>query len=187
MFGMAMIVPAKILRDCATISRVWRKPMTNPRKPFLLNVGFLISASSGYNREFDFYLSTLSEEDDDVLLSEIQGRVKISRTPQGLLVEGKFNAQTHLECVRCLEEYDHKLQWSFTELYAFSLNNVTDSGLLVPDDAQLDLEDLVRDGALLEIPISPICKPDCQGLCIECGQNLNMGDCGHVELQDKIS
>lgn len=158
--------------------------MTNPRKPFRLNVGFIINASAGYNREFDFYLPTLKEEDGATLF-EVQGLVKISRTPQGLLAEGKFSGETRLECVRCLEEYAHKLEWTFTELYAFSLDNVTDSGLLVPDDAQLDLEELVRDGALLEIPISPICRPDCQGLCIECGQNLNLADCGHGEQVDE--
>lgn len=154
--------------------------MTNPRKPFRLNVGFIINASAGYYRDFDFYLPALKDE-DGAALTDLQGRVKITRTPQGLLVEGKFGAQTRLECVRCLEEYSHDLRWEFTELYAFSPNNVTDSGLLVPEDAQLDLEELVRDGALLEIPISPICQPGCQGLCIECGQNLNLADCGHGE------
>ncbi|GAB4500502.1 MAG: hypothetical protein Fur0035_00420 [Anaerolineales bacterium] len=159
--------------------------MTNPRKPFRLNVGFIINATAGYNREFDFYLPTLKDE-DGAALTEVQGTVKISRTPQGLLVEGKFGGQTRLTCVRCLEDYEHALRWDFTELYAFSLDNVTDSGLLVPDDAQLDLEELVRDGALLEIPISPICKPDCQGLCIECGQNLNLADCGHSEAPEEV-
>ena len=36
---------------------------------------------------------------------------------------------------------------------------------------------------LLETPISPVCKPDCQGLCMECGQNLNEKDCGHKPLE----
>lgn len=152
--------------------------MTNPRYPMRINVGFLVSANAGYQREFEIYQPRL-EEEDGFTLEEIDGQVRISRTPQGLLVEGKFQAYAQLECVRCLEMYQHLLNWDFVELYAFSPDNVTDSGLLVPEDAQLDLEPLVRDGALLEIPISPICQPNCKGLCIECGQNLNLGDCGH--------
>lgn len=105
--------------------------------------------------------------------------MRISRTPQGLLVEGVFQGDIRLECVRCLNEYIQPLHWEFTELYAFTRDNMTDSGLLVPEDAHLDLQPLVRDFGLLEIPIKPLCRPDCRGLCPECGQNLNVRDCGH--------
>lgn len=152
--------------------------VTNPRKPLRLNVGFIINATAGYNREFDFYLQKLTDE-DGLALAEVEGKVKISRTPQGLLVEGDFTGSTQLECVRCLSEYTQPLQWEFTELYAFTRDNITDSGLLVPEDAHIDLQPLVRDFALLEIPIKPLCREDCQGLCPECGQNLNEKDCGH--------
>jgi uncharacterized protein len=46
------------------------------------------------------------------------------------------------------------------------------------DSGFIDLAPLVRDLSLLDMPINPICRPDCQGLCMECGQNLNEGDCG---------
>jgi uncharacterized protein len=71
------------------------------------------------------------------------------------------------------------LNWTFTELFAFDRRNKTDSGLLVPEDGQIDLEPLLREYALLEFPISPICKPECKGLCPVCGENLNKADCGH--------
>lgn len=158
--------------------------MTNPRYPMRVNVGFLVSANIGYHRDFEIYQPRLSEE-DGASLEEVEGRVRISRTPQGLLVEGNFQAHTRLECVRCLEMFEQPLRWEFTELYAFSPANMTDSGLLVPEDAQLDLEPLVRDGGWLEIPISPICQPGCKGLCLECGQNLNVADCGHREPEDE--
>ena len=57
--------------------------------------------------------------------------------------------------------------------------SVSESGLLLPDDAHIDLAPLLREYALLEIPISPLHKPDCKGLCPECGQDLNIRDCGH--------
>ena len=158
--------------------------VTNPRKPLRLNVGFLINSSIGVYRDFDFYIPTLKDAEDDTTLSEIEGVAKISRTPQGLFVQGDFTGQTQLECVRCLNEYTQSLHWEFSELYAFDKRSVTESGLIVPEDAHIDLQPLVRDFALLEIPANPICKEDCLGLCPECGQNLNEKDCGHRSESD---
>jgi len=159
--------------------------VTNPRKPLRLNVGFIINSPIGYNRDFEFYFPVFKDEEDDELeLLEVQGTVRVGRTPQGLIVLGKFSGKTSLECVRCLVDYQQELTWEFTELYAFKQENVTESGLLVPDDAQIDVEPLVREYALLEFPIKPLCREDCQGLCIECGQNLNEMDCGHAPEPD---
>jgi uncharacterized protein len=46
------------------------------------------------------------------------------------------------------------------------------------DTGFIDLAPLVRELSLLDVPFNPVCRPDCLGLCIECGQNLNEGDCG---------
>jgi uncharacterized metal-binding protein YceD (DUF177 family) len=97
--------------------------VANSRKPFRLNVGFIVNAPIGYNRDFDFYF------------------------------------QKYVD--------------------AFKKENITESGLLMPEDAQIDLQPLVREYAILEFPINPLCRKDCQGLCMECGQNLNEKDCGH--------
>jgi len=142
-----------------------------------LNVGFIINAPIGYNREFDFYFPKY--KDDDLLLTEVEGLAKVGRTPQGLIVQGNFSGKTILECVRCLTDYEQQLKWEFSELFAFKKENVTESGLMVPEDAHIDLEPLLREFALLEFPIKPLCRVDCQGLCMECGQNLNEKDCGH--------
>jgi len=78
-----------------------------------------------------------------------------------------------------LTDFDQEFDWSFTELYAFDKRSETESGLILPEDAHLDLADLLREYALLEIPINTVCKPNCKGLCPQCGQNLNEKDCGH--------
>jgi uncharacterized protein len=152
--------------------------MPNPRKPFRINVGFIIHEEVGYSHEIplDFDNAVLG---DDLELSNFVGAIHISRTPQGLVFKGGFTAGVLLECVRCLKEFVFPLHWEFTELYAFSKKSVSESGLLVPDSAQIDLAPLLREYALLELPIKPLCKPDCKGLCIECGQDLNLMDCGH--------
>jgi uncharacterized protein len=156
--------------------------VANPRKPLRLNVGFIINAPIGYSRDFDFELPLLKA--DDLALTDFQGSAKIGRTPQGLIVQGNFTGKVELECVRCLTEYDQPLQWEFAELYAFNRKSVTESGLMVPEDAHIDLQPLVREFALLEFPLKPLCKPDCKGLCSICGENLNERDCGHHPDED---
>jgi uncharacterized protein len=154
--------------------------MPSPRKPFRINVGFIAHEEIGRNHDFPFELNKI-KLGDDFELRDLSGNVNISRTPQGLFVQADFAADTTLVCVRCLTDYDHHLEWSFTELYAFDERSVTDSGLILPEDGQIDLAELLHDYALLEIPIKPICEENCQGLCIECGQNLNEKDCGHSQ------
>jgi len=157
--------------------------MTNPRKPFRINVGFIISEEVGYVHKIPFEFEKAKLE-DDLTLTNFSGVATISRTPQGLLVQGEFQGGITLECVRCLTDFPHDLHWDFTEMYAFNKKSVTDSGLLLPDDAHIDLEPLLREYALLDVPISPVCRPDCKGVCTEGGENLNLVDCGHHTEND---
>ena len=155
--------------------------MTNPRRPFRLNVGFIVHQEVGYKREFSFEFDQI-QISDDLDLRNFEGVASIGRTPQGLIVQAKFSAETTLECVRCLNEFEQGLTWNFIELYAFNEKSVSESDLLLPDDAHIDLQPLIRDYALLEVPINPICKPTCLGLCSVCGEDLNMKDCGHKDI-----
>lgn len=147
------------------------------KKPFRFNVGFIIHEEVGYNHDFPFAFDQITL--DDLELRYFEGIANVGKTPQGLILQADFSAETTVECVRCLTNFEHQLNWSFTELYAFDKRSETESGLLLPDDAHLDLAEPIRDYALLEIPISPIHDDNCKGLCPECGQNLNVKDCGH--------
>jgi uncharacterized protein len=158
--------------------------MANPRKPFRLNVGFIIHEQVGYVHEFPFDFDKV-KLGEDLELDQFSGSAHIGRTPQGLLVQGSFLCQIGLECVRCLKTFTRPLTWELTELFAFNKKSVSESDLLLPEDAHIDLQPLLREYALLEIPISPICKPDCKGLCPVCGQDLNVLDCGHHQLKDE--
>ncbi len=156
--------------------------MPNPRKPFRINVGFIIHEEVGYSHEIPFDLEKVKLE--DLELRNLVGTVTIGRTPQGLVVQGKFTAETNVDCVRCLKEFTQPIKFEFTELYAFQKKDMSESELLVPDDAHIDLAPLIREYALLEVPISPLHDPNCKGLCIECGQDLNIRDCGHSQESD---
>ncbi len=157
--------------------------MAEFRNPLLLNVGFIIHETIGYSRDFPFDFDTISIP-PDTILSNLSGLVRITRTAQGLLVQVKMQAYQPAECVRCLTEFSQLLQIDVTDLYAFTQNSVTESGLIMPENGKLDLAPIVRDEMLLAIPISPICRPDCKGLCPICGENLNEVTDKHEHITD---
>lgn len=152
--------------------------MSNARNPFRLNVGFILHEDVGSSHEFSFDLPR-ARVGDDLELRLFNGALSVGRTAQGLLLTGGFSGVTELTCVRCLRAFDQTLSWKLTEVFALSKKTVSESGLIVPEDAQLDLQPILRDYALLEVPIKPLCRRDCRGLCPVCGQDLNVKDCGH--------
>jgi len=144
----------------------------HPRDQLRLNVGFLINQAVGSSRDFEFAIPVVRLE-NDLDLNDLAGSARMTRTAQGLLAQVKMYATLQTECVRCLTAFQQPLSIDFTELYAFSRNSVTDSNLLLPDDANINIEPLVREYMLLEVPISSLCRTDCKGLCPVCGENLN--------------
>ena len=149
----------------------------NPRKPLRINVGFIISSEAGYSHTIPIEEEKIKVAEDLTLYGFV-GDVHISRTPQGLLLTADFETRLELECVRCLNAFEHTVGWDMTEMFAFH-PKIDSEELQLPEDAQIDLAPLVRDYALTEVPINPVCKPDCKGLCPTCGQDLNKKDCGH--------
>ena len=143
--------------------------MNQSRQSLRLNVGFLIQQSVGSSRDFYFDLPTLSIE-PDLKLQQLQGSARITRTPQGLLVQAELQAYFRTQCVRCLTSTDQQLHTEFTELYAFSLRSTSESELILPEDGYIDLGPLVREYLVLEITINPLCRPDCSGICAMCGE-----------------
>ena len=152
--------------------------MHQPLNSFRLNVGFLINKPVSYSRDFPFELQ-YTHLPPDLDLYKVSGSAKITRTAQGLLVLVKLQASVSAECVRCLKPFHQPLNIEFTELYAFSKKSATDAEFVLPEDAQINLEPLTREYMLLDVPISPLCQPDCKGLCPICGDNLNETTCDH--------
>ncbi len=144
--------------------------MNQSRQSLRLNVGFLINQSVGSSRDFYFDLPSLFLE-PDLNLNNLNGRARISRTPQGLLVQVKMQATILADCVRCLTSLEQLLNTDFTEVFAFSIRTVTESELILPEDGYIDLGPLLREYLVLEIPINPLCHPDCQGICPVCGES----------------
>jgi uncharacterized protein len=154
-------------------------PVSDSFSPLRLNVGFITHQTIGYSRSFDFNIPNLHIP-PDLNLRNLVGNSLITRTPQGLLVQTKLQASVLAECARCLIVFEQPLSIDFSELYAFNQKSVTESGLILPENGYINLGPLVREYMFLEVPINPLCRSDCKGLCLECGANLNEGACGHV-------
>jgi uncharacterized protein len=88
-----------------------------------------------------------------------------------------------LECARCLKEFDSSVDLDVCELFL-----APDADVDVEDKesyriagSDLDLEPMLRDAVTLSLPLNPLCKEDCKGMCARCGRDLNLGDCDCTE------
>lgn len=150
------------------------------RNPLRFNVGFLINQPAGTSRDIHFEFPELLLQ-PDFEIRDVQGLVRLGKTPQGILVQASFDAKTTAECVRCLVQFDQPLHTEFQELFAFNTRSVSESDIILPEDGNIDLEPLLREYLLVEIPISPLCREDCKGLCAVCGEDLNVRLCEHQQ------
>ena len=149
--------------------------------PLRLDVSYLVKGSPGTRKEFEFNFPQLNFF-SDLTLVDVQGKIFISVTEDGVVAEGKVKALTQLFCSRCLDDFWHPVKINFTEMFSKhpAENQAADLGEQpLPVDGSIDLTPIIRDYAVLDIPISQVCSADCKGLCATCGINLNQEDCGH--------
>jgi uncharacterized protein len=146
--------------------------------PLRINVGFLVKANPGYDRTIEFDIDEMVLA-SDLTVNDLKGTARFGRTPQGLVADVAFSGKTQTQCARCLDEFELPVATEFTELYAFDERSTTESHLLVPANHQIDLAPLAREYLLLDEPITPLCRPDCKGLCPVCGANWNREHCAH--------
>lgn len=148
------------------------------RHPLRLNVGFLLHESVGFSRTFDYDLGQVAFS-DDLQVSSLRGSIRLTRTAQGIYVTGRLTAELPQTCVRCLSSFDMAVTIEFSDLFAFPPEHAEEAILAIPETGILDLTPLAREYILLEIPIQPMCKPDCRGLCPICGGDRNVMTCEH--------
>ncbi|MEU9335294.1 YceD family protein [Streptomyces sp. NPDC048290] len=111
--------------------------------------------------------------------------LRLESVMEGVLVTGTARAKAKGECVRCLEPLELSLEAEFQEM--FSYPDADDRGRVIAepgDDAEddedrlfiedglFDLEPVLRDAVVLALPMQPVCREDCPGLCSTCGARL---------------
>lgn len=150
--------------------------MTNKRPSRLrFNFGFFLEATLGTSRTIELSYPTIQVE--DLTLSPLVGSFTATRTSEGVYLSGTLNSTQISECVRCLEEATISIAMKLDDLFYYPAHTAPEGEYAIGDDGFIDLAPLVRELTLLETPIQPICRPDCHGLCMECGQNLNEKEC----------
>jgi uncharacterized protein len=105
--------------------------------------------------------------------SPVRLDLRLESVIEGVLVTGTAGVQLRGECVRCLREITGEHQVDIQELYAYPSSGVTEDEASRLDGELLDLEPLLRDDVVLDLPFQPLCRDDCRGLCVECGADLN--------------
>jgi uncharacterized protein len=109
--------------------------------------------------------------------------LRIQSVSEGALVTGTMSAPTTGECARCLKPITGHVEIDITELFAYpdstteATTEADEVGHVV--DNSVDLEQPIVDAVGLALPFSPLCGPDCQGLCPDCGIPMSTAEPGH--------
>ncbi len=108
--------------------------------------------------------------------------LRLESVLEGVLVSGSADLEVTAECSRCLEPFEWQQEIDLTELFRYPTTNAR--GVVVEDedeafdplpvvkDDTVDLEPVLRDAVVLDLPLAPLCSEDCLGLCSVCGVRL---------------
>ncbi len=105
--------------------------------------------------------------------SAVELDLRLESVVEGVLVSGTATVVVAGECVRCLTEISDELEIDVQELFVHPDSEVSDDEASRLEGDLVDLEPLLRDAVVIELPFQPLCRDDCAGLCQECGANLN--------------
>jgi uncharacterized protein len=150
-------------------------------RPFFEPLADLLGETAGSVRTFNIGPVQLVVDDDIALAAPVEGHGRATRTNRGLLVDVSARTALAEACSRCLDPVTTPLEFAFEEEILPSLDLATGAVVDASDEPEafrlddhhrLDLEPLLREAISLAEPIAPLCRPDCPGLCPECGARL---------------
>jgi uncharacterized protein len=124
--------------------------------------------------------------------------LRLESVVEGVLVTGTAHAPLAGECVRCLDPVEHELDAEFQEMFSYPDADTrtarkdeagddaedADADALYVEDDLIALEPVLRDAVVLALPMQPVCREDCPGLCPECGARLADDPDHHHEATD---
>ncbi len=103
--------------------------------------------------------------------------LRLESVVEGVLISGTVISRAVGECARCLDEFTRPVGADLRELFAFpgsiTAQTTDEDEIPVIADDMIDLEPLVRDEIVTQMPLAPLCRPDCAGLCSVCGERLD--------------
>lgn len=120
----------------------------------------------------------------------VRVEVLLESLVNGILARGEVSAQTTISCARCLTTIPASVSTDVVEVFtdpdrADDPDDV-EEGYEIKDPAThpvIDFDILVRDALIDDVPLRPLCREDCQGLCAHCGTDLNVATCDCTDEQ----
>jgi uncharacterized protein len=110
----------------------------------------------------------------------------ISKDKEHFRLVGGVETVVELPCSRCLEPFTRPVAARFDLRYQPHTHNKGEGEREIEEDDlstafyegdEIDLGQLMREQFYLSLPMKPLCREDCRGLCVVCGTNLNAGAC----------
>jgi len=152
-----------------------------------INVAQLLKSPTGATRRLELSDDIAGIDEELHVQSLLTGAVSLIRTADGILVAASLETIVQLECCRCLEPFSIPIRLEIEEEFHPTVDIHTGTVLPVSDTEEdattidehhvLDLTEVVRQALFLAMPMNPLCKGDCAGLCPLCGNDLNQEQC----------
>jgi uncharacterized protein len=127
-------------------------------------------------------------------MGPIRTRLRAMRVGDMVEVEGEIHAGVRLNCGRCLSEFVSPIETAFAltftrqrpaaDALADSDNREIGSeetGLIYFQGEEIDLTEGIQEQVILALPLRPLCREACKGLCTRCGADLNTGACSCLQ------
>jgi uncharacterized protein len=152
------------------------------------NVAQLLRGQPGAQKQHDLDEQIRQLDPELEPIRPLVGTVSLMRTSQGILATGKLHTRLRTVCRRCLEPCAADVEFALEEEF-YPVDQIGEAPLdrVLPEDRDeavsidgqhiLDLSEVVRQGLWLAMPQDALCRPDCGGLCHDCGGNRNLGEC----------
>ena len=161
--------------------------------PLVWNVAGLLGEAAGAVRDYAVRGVVIDGDEYFSLAGPIDGRVHLGRTNRGLLVDADFTTVLATQCARCLRDINVPFTFEIHDealpaidfhsgrVLTISPEDEEAGAIRLTDHHELDLEGPIREAIVLALPIAPLDREDCPGLCIVCGLPLDEGDHDHPD------
>ena len=161
----------------------------NPSDSLQFNVAGLLSGPKGGTRHYELRIpvSDMDQLDEAFdVIAPFVADAKFLWTNERIVVIIQGETTVTTQCSRCLEPIAQPIRITIEEAFMPAVDLATgkalsdaetDPALLIDVHHILDLSEVLRQAILLALPLTPLCSPDCAGLCPTCGANLNTESC----------
>lgn len=152
------------------------------------NVAQLLKRAGSDTRTYEIEDAVIPALNDEFTLSKpINGFVKLIKTDKEIFVSGQLETEIVLACTRCTVDVKTPITLEIEETFSPTIdiatgiqlqpNEDTDEATLISEQHILDLAEVIRQALYLNQPSPILCQAACQGLCQQCGTDLNVEDC----------